>query len=273
MSKFEVDSDGFQIVKSKHSFKKPSKLPDKSLDDEKLYNINKEKLIKQIEVAVDCMKGSEYFEDAIKSVSTVVLDKPVAEIICLGLGHIYACNVSKNQLAFLLCLRDFCKPKRVLVHDPIFFKTECEVLQHFGLEVIPENNEGNYIISENDYTIAYLPHCPKQLTNNFLWANWDLKLQNCMIICNSFSSLIENNPSRLLLETVPYLHKIYPFTSEIVLQNNYTLSNVFNDTSIHYFPKEKLVTIPAEFWQKGSKPHYNNTEEFITSLMVEKLNI
>ncbi|KAL0879939.1 hypothetical protein ABMA27_002453 [Loxostege sticticalis] len=274
MSKSEVDCDGFQIVKSKNSFKKHTKLPQKESKFIKSdVSIDIEQSISRIKSAAEDLQVSEYFKDATKSVSTVVLDKPVVEIVCFGLGQISQCSISKYQLAFLLCLKDVVKPKKVLVHDPIFYKDECELLKRFDLEVIPQNSEGSYIISEHGITIVYLPHCPKQLTNNFLWANWNSNLQNCVLICNSFISLVDNNPSRILSETVPYIYKIYPFTCETVLQNNFKYTDIFNDTSIHCFPKEKLETNPTEFWVKGDKPLYNNTEEFITSLMVEKLNI
>lgn len=222
---------------------------------------------------IEELRISNYFADFSKAVSKFLQDKETVEIICFGLGHIAECNISKHQLALLLCLKDFYSPTKVFVHDPIFYKGECEVLKRLGLQVILENNEGSYITSEKLTTIAYFPHCPKQLTNNFLWSNWGVKLQHCLLICNSFSSLSDNNPSRIIADTVPYIHKILPHTTELELENNFKFTDIFNDTSIHYFPKEKLEGIDSEFWIKGEKPTYKNTEEFITSLMIEKLNI
>lgn len=212
-------------------------------------------------------------KNVFESVSNILHSKSVLELVCFGLGQISECNIARYQLALLLCFKDYCKPKKVLVHDPIFYKDECEILKQFGLEIIAENNEGSYIISENYITLVYLPHCPKQLTNNFLWANWSNKLKNCVLICNSFGSLVENNPSRLLRDTVSYIYKLHPYTCEIVLENNFKYTDIFNDTSLHYFPKEKLEELSEDFWIKGDKPAYENTEEFITSLMVEKLTI
>lgn len=197
----------------------------------------------------------------------------MVEIVCFGLGHIAECNISSHQLAFLLCLRNTFIPLKVLVHDPIFYRDECEILSRLGLEVIEQNYEGSYVISKQGLTIAYLPHCPKQLTNNFLWSNWGIDLEKCILICNSFSSLVENQPSRILLETVPYIYKLFPHTSEVKLDNNFKYTDIFNDTSIHYFCKDKLEEIELKFWNEDKKPTYDDTEEFITSLMVEKLNI
>jgi hypothetical protein len=228
---------------------------------------------RRITSALEDLRESQYLKHVTELVSTILKGRNVLEIICFGLGQISTCNISRHQLAFLLCLKDNCKPKRVLVHDPIFYKGECDILKSFSLDIIEQNNEGSYTISDKDITLVYLPHCPKQLTNNFLWSNWGTKLQNCILICNSFDSLIESNPSRVLLDTVPYIFKLHPYTCENKLENNFKYTDIFNDTSLHYFPIEKLQAIPLKFWDKGDKPTYGNTEEFITSLMVEKLNI
>ncbi|CAH0399686.1 unnamed protein product [Chilo suppressalis] len=271
----KIDSDGFQIVKSKHSYKnKATKLPQKQLNFMKQeLNVDVERVTRQIKSVFEDLQHSSYHIEVTKLVSKTLNGLYVKEIVCFGLGQISVCNISRHQLAFLLCLKDFCKPQRVLVHDPIFSKGECEILRHFDLDLIEQNNEGSYIISDEGITLSYFPHCPKQLTNNFLWSNWYPSLQNCIIIGNSFNSLIENNPSRLLLETVPYIYKIHPYTHESVLVNNFKYTDIFNDTSLHSFPKEKLDLVSKDFWNKGSKPLYEDTEEFITSLMVAKLNI
>lgn len=222
---------------------------------------------------MDDIKLSNYFGDVIKSVSNILKARNVVEIVCLGLGHVAECNISRYQLALLLCLKDSLKPDSVLVHDPIFYKSECELLTKLGLEVILENNEGNYVISDKGPTVMFFPHCPKQLTNNFLWSNWGPNLENCVLICNSFTSLIDNQPSRILSETVPFIYKIHPHTSEQCLKNSFKYTDIFNDTAIHHFPKEHLEKLDSNFWTRGDKPTYENTEEFITSLMIQKLNI
>ncbi|XP_059053008.1 SRR1-like protein isoform X1 [Achroia grisella] len=275
MSNFRRDSDGFQIVKTKRLSKnKQTKIPTKQTNFEtQEVIIDFEKSTRRIQTAVEELRNSKYTEDALKSVSNVISSRKVVEIVCFGLGHISECHISRHQLAFLLCMKDYCDPIKVLVHDPIFYQGECDILKHFNIEVIEQNIEGNYVISDRDITLLYFPHCPKQLTNNFLWTNWGLKLSNCVLICNSFNALIESQPSRLLSETVTYIYKIFPFTSEIVLENNFKYTDIFNDTSIHWFPKEKLDTVNEDLWKKIDKPTYDNTEEFITSQMVEKLKL
>lgn len=217
------------------------------------------------------LKISDYFQALYKAVSrNIPLDSSV-DLVCFGLGHIGECTISRYQLALLLCMKDLIKTTNSLIHDPIFYKSECELLQQFNLKVIEDNNEGSYVMSKSSSTIVFLPHCPKQLTNNFLWSNWGVNLSNCVLICNSFTSIIDNQLERVLKDTVPYIHRVLPYCEEIVLINNFRFTDIFNDISVHTFPKEKLDEISTEFWIKGEKPKYNDNEEFITSLMIDKL--
>lgn len=230
-------------------------------------------IFRKILSAVDVLKDSQYYKDVIKSVSSITQDKEFVELVCFGLGHIGECNISRYQLALVLCLKNVFKIANVLVHDPIFSSQDCELIKRFKLTIIKKNKEGGYVILNTGKTIVYLPHCPKQLTNNFLWSNWGINLENCILLCNSFTSLLENQLTRVLSESVPYIQKIFSYITEVSLENNFIYKDIFNDTSIHYFPNEKLKLAPVEFWLNREKPEYKDTEEFITSLMIEKLNI
>ncbi|XP_045499436.1 SRR1-like protein [Colias croceus] len=275
MSQPKFDNDGFQIVSSKKSFKNKSTKVPRQPSDFCVRNIDIDlvKAQRQIDSAIEVVQESQYLKDVLKTVSNLTENTKVTEIVCFGLGHIGECNISKYQLALLLCITRALEPTNVLVHDPIFTSQECELLKRNNLNIIEKNNEGSYVISKEGITLVYLPHCPKQLTNNFLWSNWGINLENCILVCNSFTALTENQLSRVLSETVPYIHKIFPYTTEVLLENNFIYKDIFNDTSIHYFSKDKLQTVPSDFWLKTEKPEYKETEEFITSLMIEKLNI
>ena len=205
--------------------------------------------------------------------SSVLQDRKVVEIFCLGLGHVAECHISRYQLALLLCLKDHFNPKKVLVYDPLFYHGECEVLKKLELEVLDENSEGCYAISDKGPTVVFFPHCSKQLTNSFLWSNWGPNLHNCVLICNSFNNLAESQPSRILSEVVPFIAKIRPHTSEQPLNNNFKFTDCFNDTSIHTFPKEDLENLASDFWTKGEQPTYENSEEFITNKDFQNLKI
>ncbi|VVD06062.1 SRR1-like protein isoform X1 [Leptidea sinapis] len=271
----KLDNDGFQVVSSKRASKnKSTKLSHQSQEFWKReIEINTESCHRRIISAREDVLASQYLIDVLKAVSNIVGCRNIVEIICFGLGRIGECNISRYQLALLLCLKQKLNPNKVLVHDPVFTSQECDVLKQLGLEIIKENNEGSYVISDQEVTLVYLPHCPKQLTNNFLWSNWSLKLENCILLCNSFSTLTENQPSRELSVEVPYIYKICQYLSEVSIDNSFTFKDIFNDTSFHFFPKEKLNTVPASFWADRQKPEYKETEEFITSLMFNNLKI
>lgn len=192
----------------------------------------------------------------------------IKEIICLGLGHIGERIISRYQLALLLCLKNTYNTT-VYVHDPIFSETEKQILKTLGLLVLEDNKEGKYKVRSDAVSIFYLPHCPKQLTNNLLWINWNLNLKNCVLIANSFTNIIENSTKRILTESASYILNISPYTVELPVINTFKYFEVFNDTAIHIFPTKKLNLIPCDFWNNNLEPVYRANEvEFITNKFV-----
>lgn len=197
----------------------------------------------------------------------------ISEIVCFGLGKISECITSRYQLQVLLYLKDLFNVN-VYVYDPIFTDFERILLNEFQLSIIPENSEGKYNIKDSGSTIFYLPHCPKQLTNNVLWRNWGLQLNKCIFISNSFHKIVENNTKRVLADTAFYINKILPHTCEVAIINEFRFYEIFNDTAIHIFPLDKLLLLPEDFWLDCDEPKYSTEDiEFITSTFTSKLNI
>ncbi len=121
---------------------------------------------------------------------------PVHEIICLGLGNFSDCPHSRRQLALLTRLQTLCAS--VTAYDPAFTGFERQFLRHLGISVLSVNKEGRIKASEGR-TVFYLPHCPKQLTDNVLRANWNRDaLSRVVLIGNSFSAIVERTPDRLV---------------------------------------------------------------------------
>lgn len=198
-----------------------------------------------------------------------ILNNPkVTKIVCFGLGRIGECTTARYQLALLLCLKEFCNAI-VQVYDPVFCKVECDILRELDCVVLSHNSEGKCSVDAStgcDVTLFYLPHCPKQLSNNLLWANWGLNLSKCIIIANSFTNIIENTPSRLLREFAQYITKISPYTIELAVINTFKFYEVFNDTAIHIFPHKDIILIPEDFWESREEPQYSDDDiEFITT--------
>lgn len=187
------------------------------------------------------------------------------QILCFGLGRFSTCSTSRFQLAYILLIKEYFKIKTASFSDPIFSSHELLLLESLNCQVITENLEGKYQIENNNITIFYLPHCPKQLTNNILWKNWGLQLQNIILIGNSFDSLISSTPERILKSNAEFLLKINPFVRELHLENNFKYSDIFNDTSIHLFLKDKIENLEIDFWENISEPNYKKEDtEFIT---------
>lgn len=192
----------------------------------------------------------------------------IKELYCLGLGHIGERIIPRYQLGLLLCLKDKYNVT-IFVHDPIFYEQEKEILKSFGLIILDENKEGKYTSKIDTTTVFFLPHCPKQLTNNLLWSNWNLNLKNCIIIANSFNNIVDDIPKHSLIENCGYLLKILPYTVELPIINTFKYFDVFNDTAIHVFPVQKLNLIPEDFWNNCVEPQYTpESVEFITNTFV-----
>ena len=176
---------------------------------------------RKLKAAQSTFEHSDFFQDFLRT-WTRIFDKKenkeaISKIICLGLGNfaqnphsVSAQIASKFQLSFLLALlKTFSVQGHVF--DPVLTKCEKEILTALGFETPEENLEGRYQVEEDQdkYTLFYLPHCPKQLTNNILWANWE-SLQNCVIIGNSFNCCVLNLSKRQL-ESVSYLRQASKF--------------------------------------------------------------
>lgn len=197
----------------------------------------------------------------------ILKSSDIKEIVCFGLGRFGECVVSRYQLALLLHLKDLYNVK-VYVYDPIFSESERVILTKFNCEVLNHNSEGKHSIKDNESTLFYLPHCPKQLCNNLLWSNWGLKLSCCIIICNSFTNILEAEPTRILAKSCEYILNISPYVVELAVINNFKYHDIFNDTAIHIFPSSKISLIAEDFWRFKEEPVYPDSDtEFVTKKM------
>lgn len=197
----------------------------------------------------------------------------VKKIICYGLGHFLDCVGARYQFGLLLSLKDHFSAS-VCVFDPVFYNAEIEVLRELGCEVITVNEEGKHKLCRDIVTLVYLPHCPKQLTNNFLWTNWGPELKNCVIFSNSFSKIFESQPKRILNTSARYILSIIPYTTELDISNSFRYKDIFNDIAIHIFPQEKLNSVSQVFWNVHEEPKYSADEtEFITKQLISTLKV
>ena len=170
-------------------------------------------------------------------------------------------------MALLLCLKARYEPIRVHIYDPAFHPEEVQTLRTLGLEIIETNEEGKRVVQRDRTTLVYMPHCSRQLTNNFLYANWSDGLSSCILLANSLSDIVDNSLHKDVLNTAGYILRIRPYVTEIRLENSFVYEEVFNDLNIHIFPRQNLLKVPADFWNSKEEPQYLMKDvEFVTAV-------
>lgn len=222
------------------------------------------------------MIASNYYKNVISKLKSLFKDddEPI-KIVCFGIGHFSDCSISRHQLAFILAVQSDLKISSITFHEPILLRSEVNILKKLNCCIVAENLEGKVKIESEAITIVYSPHCPKQLTNNFLWKNWNIdQLQRLLFIGNSFTNLLNSTPSRFLASDAAFIVKLQPYAEEIELENQFKFTDIFNDTSIHRFTKTTLTALPNEFWlDEVSEPLYTQNIELITVDLLDKLHI
>lgn len=217
---------------------------------------------RRIKAAKEEISSSEFYEKCIQTLYHGKTALQNIDIVSYGLGQFSQSVTARYQFAFLLILKDLYKAK-VFVYDPVFSTDEIEIIKHFDFTVIDFNEEGKRLV--NNTTLFFLPHCPKQLTNNLLWKNWNKNLSKCIIIGNSFEKIIESNSARYLKENLPFVYHASSFIREFKLDNCFKFQDIFNDLSLHLFLEEDIVHLTENIASEKEEPSYQENDiEFIT---------
>lgn len=236
-------------------------------------------LFRRIKEAEIDLKQSDYYIESLQRIQSVLnqASGSINEIICFGIGHFSDCSIARYQFAFISAIKNDFNVKKATFHEPILFKSEVNILKNLNCDVFEQNLEGKLSVTSDSsaFNLIYSPHCPKQLSNNFLWKNWNKEqLSKIIFLGNSFTNLLNSTPSRLLEIDASFIVKIHPFTSEIELRNNFKYTDIFNDTALHTFPSENLKALPESFWNEYiTEPVYSNNVELITSELFGKLSV
>ncbi|XP_017353545.1 SRR1-like protein isoform X1 [Cebus imitator] len=183
--------------------------------------------------------------------------------VCYGIGNFATCIIARNQLTFLLLLLEKCQIPRshCWVYDPLFSQLEIDVLNTLGVTVLSENEEGKRSI-RGEATIFYMLHCGTALYNNLLWSNWSVDaLSKMVILGNSFKGLEERLLARILQKNYPYIAKILKGLEELEFPQTSQYMDMFNDTSIHWFPVQKLEQLSTDTWEFREEPDYQDCED------------
>lgn len=210
------------------------------------------------------IKTSDFFKNFISVLNNSLdrVDKQISNIVCFGIGSISSSKISQYQLALLLKLGDNFECS-IEVFDPIFNNSDKAILSELKLVLLSENCEGKRTQNSNEVTLFFLPHCPRELSNNLLYSNWDpFLLQNCIIYANSFEKVRINTPRRFLTN-YHYILQTENIVSESTVVNNFHFPDIFNDLSIHTFHCDQLNSLPSSFWD-CPEPVYTSESELIT---------
>lgn len=182
--------------------------------------------------------------------------------VCYGIGNFSTCVIARNQLTFLLLFLEKCQIPRshCWVYDPLFSQLEIAVLNSLRVIVLSENEEGKRSVC-GEHTIFYMLHCGTALYNNLLWSNWSVDaLSKMIIIGNSFKGLEERLLTRILHKNYGYIAKILKGLEEHEFPQTSQYMDVFNDTSIHWFPVQRLNQLSVDTWTFREEPDYQDCE-------------
>jgi hypothetical protein len=252
-----MESDGFTIVR-----KKGKKNPRTTIihhNAELRDPLDIAKAMAKIKVASEELRSSEFCH----KLSDLLRKCGDCEAVwCFGLGHFGECITARYQLAALLFIKVALGVNQVFVSDPIFYQEEVDILKKLKLTVVRQNLE--CLVKCNSKTLVYLPHCPKQLSNNLLYSNWDLEgLENLVLLGNSFQNTVERTSTKMLDKNANLIKIAVEnnLVMEVPLKNCFKYDDVFNDTSLHTFAGSELLE--KDFW-KVDKPVYDPMDtEFI----------
>lgn len=184
---------------------------------------------------------------------------PINKIVCFGIGQIRHCSTSRYQLAYILALRAHFNVKSIEFHEPLLSDHDKELLNELDCELVSINVEGKLEIDATQTTLAFLPHCPKQLINNLLWRNWSpVALPQLILISNSFQAIVQQTPISCIDQDAGFISRIERHTNESRLRNSFEHRNAFNDIAIHWF--DRFDTTVDNIFDYRVEPSYEVSE-------------
>nr|CAG4641272.1 EOG090X0FII [Eulimnadia texana] len=255
-----ADEDGFITVPKRKGFKSKN-LPAKTDSIQAVQSpiFDSQGFLRKIKRCQDELVSSDFLRDFWDSFGQPI-DRQILTIICYALGNFSECKISQYQLGLLIILQETLKAQ-VEIFDPVFSEKEKDILQNLNFKVIEVNTEGKHKVEQ--LTLFYLPHSPKELVNNILFANWQKELlANCVFVSNSFDNIFLKTPAKILDKNFSFISRISSLYKEKEIKNSFRFKDIFNDTSVHTFPSVNLNSCTADFWESREEPTYSESEEF-----------
>lgn len=252
-----MHDSAFLIVTSKKRRNRRQKVENQPAIKAKQEDFNVSRAISYVKDRIEEISKSQLFKEVEKAL--IQQERP-QQIICFGLGSLGS-FISQFQLALGLRLQSLAAGCNSIYTDPCFSDSDVTVLTHFGVEIGSKNLEGKFSADASYVTLFYLPHCPKQLVNNLLWANFcHQRLTKVILLTNSFHTIVLRSPSRILASSASNIQKLDPFAVEIALPD-FESGDIFNDLAVIHF--ENLPEPESDFWTDNPEPVYTEDIELI----------
>lgn len=273
-----MDDDGFEMVKPKKRKGKAKLTRLSNAGHENPAHAHSQQSIAFTSTDVDEMAArieiyrreieqSDFYRRFCTILAEACQNMNVEEIVCYGLGRFTDCVTSRYQMALLLNMAVAINGAHVCAFDPVFSALELRLLQRFNIKVIAHNEEGKR--RADKVTIFYMPHCAKALCNNLLWANWRSEnLQNLVLVSNSFSHMLDMAQQSYLNRCGSFIIRASEIACEFGVENCFRFNDIFNNTSIHVFPMNRMLLLKPEFWESENEPKYCADDEIITRDMM-----
>ncbi|CAB9509568.1 SRR1-like protein [Seminavis robusta] len=233
----------------------------------------------QVTTCSQNMRKSQFYENLVRlwalflsaaddkeeeaSSSAVIVD----EIVCYGIGNFarrypnYSGPLWQLALALELqaiILHDHADQRicSMVYYDPLVTVVERQVLQEaYNMEVLMQNEKGKRSCHQQSTSITslfFMPHCPRGLYENVLWANWGQLQQNPRALCivgNSLATYVDRDDNKdseggSCLELIrPFLREqLIAFSKKDVRDMPGHFEAAFNDTYLTWFDSSPVST-------------------------------
>ncbi|KAF2074891.1 hypothetical protein CYY_003810 [Polysphondylium violaceum] len=168
----------------------------------------------------------------------------IHDIVCYGIGDFSESKKCLEQLSFITSLKSLYNiTGSIYIYDP-----------NVKRKASFQQNDNHDTTKQNYYTLFYMPFCGRKLYDNVLWSNWN-DLSRILIIGNSFNQYIDSIHS-VEKDYLPYSYtsKSINLFDELEFPNTYPTPYIFHQTSLHIFPKSKLLNLTTTNQQDYPEP-------------------
>ncbi|KAI8064561.1 SRR1-domain-containing protein [Gongronella butleri] len=249
------DNDGFTTVSFKYR-KPPTGAKKKKGKAGKLKytqqgkEYTKDDLLKLLQRYRDTLTDCAFYEKTLPLIEERVATREIKDIVCYGIGSMEDSIPARYQFMLILLLQDKIKHTgAIYIFDPVMTAADKEVCAHYGLQVIDTNEDCKRRV--DCATLFYMPHCTREHYNNVLAANWEPELlAHITLIGNDLTDMyVTSQSDRVLREKCPFLLPASAILQSIPFPAHlFDINNVFNNTSIQFFPtpiKPELLKTPS----------------------------